>query len=215
MKRFLAITGYGKAMWVLSTAFIMVFMFCIVIHPFLSYHHPVDSEILIVEGWLGAPFLPLAVEEFYRGHYRQIVTVGGPLSISLQTDDYSNYAQLGAFRLKALGIDSQLITPVPAPHVKGHKTYAYAQAFRDWIVRSDHNVNAVNVFSGSVHSRKSYLLFQKVLGNDIKVGIISAPPQRYDPRYWWSSRRGIWLVFKNTIAYLEAFWIIGGLLHSY
>ncbi|MCP4990668.1 MAG: hypothetical protein GY928_32885 [Colwellia sp.] len=56
---------YSKTIWVLFSAFIIIFIFCIVIHPFLSYNHPVDAEILVVEGWLEAPFLPFAVEEFY------------------------------------------------------------------------------------------------------------------------------------------------------
>ena len=56
------------------------------------------------------------------------------------------------------------------------------------------------------------LLFQKALGDGIKVGIIAVPNPDYDPKYWWRYSDGVREVIGESIAYIYArlfFWPLG------
>ena len=56
----------------------------------------------------------------------------------------------------------------------------------------------------SVHARRTRLLFQKALGSDIKVGIISIPPDDFPARQWYRYSAGIKDVIAESAAYLYA-----------
>ncbi len=49
------------------------------IHPFLAQTHRVDTEVLVVEGWLPNYALEMAAEEFKKNKYQVLLTIGGPL----------------------------------------------------------------------------------------------------------------------------------------
>src|SRR5260221_7453473 len=48
-------------------------------YPFLAVNDPVDSGVLVVEGWLPDYALQETITEFGRGHYSRIFVTGGPL----------------------------------------------------------------------------------------------------------------------------------------
>lgn len=174
------------------------------IHPFLACNRPISAEMLVVEGWLPASYLPLAAEEFRRGRYRYLVTVGGPLPSTLKTRDQTTYAESARSAMIQLGIDKSFVTAVSAPQANRRRMWTYVQAFRSWLNRSGHEIRAINVFTVGVHGRKSLLLFNKALGPTVQVGVISVRRQGYDPSYWWLSPIGIWLTARYAIGYLDA-----------
>jgi hypothetical protein len=179
------------------------------LHPFLAYHHPINAEILVVEGWVPESYMPPVVQEFREGKYRHIVTVGGPMRSWKRTGTPASDAERSARILIQLGIEPSTITAVSSSPVAVHKTWSFAEAFRDWTVESGYVIQRVNVFTIGVHARKSALLFQRALGPTIQVGIISAKEQNYDPARWWLSPRGIYIVSKNAVAYLDALLLTG------
>jgi hypothetical protein len=62
----------------------------------------------------------------------------------------------------------------------------------------------VDVFTGSIHARKSMLLFQRALQPDVRVGVIAGHKTGFCPARWWLSPAGIYLIVRNTAGYLYA-----------
>jgi hypothetical protein len=54
------------------------------------------------------------------------------------------------------------------------------------------------------HARRSWLLFEKVLGPTTRVGIIAVEDCDYDPKRWWRASQGVRIVLDELIAYCYA-----------
>lgn len=174
------------------------------IHPFLAIDSPVNSEILVVEGWLPDYALKQAINEFNDNNYSLLITTGGPLLKGYHLSEYKTEAKLAASSLKEIGFDEEKIIAVPAPDVIKDRTYYSACALKKWISNSNQNIKAINLFSLGAHSRRSWVLFQKAIGDSIAVGIISAENISYDPEHWWKSSDGVRIVLSEMIAYIYA-----------
>ena len=183
---------------------IALFVFVWRINDFLSITSPVDGDILVVESWLWeSAAMKEAKEEFNRGHYQWLVTVGTPI-------DYMNQkssADVAATRLRELGVEGNRIIILPVPVMKLHQTYTFALTLRNWMIRSKTRTKGVNVFTLGTHARKSLVLYRRALGSGIKVGVISGTEDNFDASRWWLSARGIYWVTGRTFGYLYAiFW---------
>jgi hypothetical protein len=191
------------AVFVITAAIV----FLVSIHPFLAINKPVQSDILIVEGWLPDSFLKLAVTEFNNGNYKKLITLGGAVQNDSAQSEYFTWAEQAANKISHFGLDNKLLYAVPYFEKTNQRTFTSFLALRNWLSNSDLNVSALNVFTAGVHGRKSYIICKKLMGENIKIGVISAPPVRYNPKYWWLSKRGGRLVMKNTIGYIYALFV--------
>jgi len=102
-----------------------------------------------------------------------------------------------------------LLAAAPGPDVKKDSTYASAVALKKRLSDSGMEVASVNICSKGPHARRTRLLFEKALGDDVDVGIIALESQEYDPKAWWKTSKGVRTVFGEAIAYLYArffFW---------
>lgn len=84
-------------------------------------------------------------------------------------------AESARMRLIIAGIDSSLITAVPARKVKINRTLTSALAFRDWIEKSNIEVKGINIISMGPHSRRTWMTYSRVLSAEYDIGIISVP----------------------------------------
>ena len=198
-----AITREG---WVIAIMGLIIAMLLIIknIHPFLAVNAPIKADILVVEGWLPDYAIKSAIAEFKKGEYRQLITTGLPLSKGYYLAEYKNYAELGAATCIALGFDKNKLVAVPAASVVKHRTAASAIAVQDWLAASALNVDSINLYSFGPHARRSWIIFKAVLNPDIKVGIIAAEPEDYNPQEWWKSSAGFRNVTGEIIAYIYA-----------
>ena len=199
--RVLTIRGW-IVLFIVATAILLIAIPAV--HPFLAVDHPVHGEILIVEGWLPDYAMEEAMREFKAQRYNLLVTTGGPLMGGSHLSEYKTYAELGAATLKKLGFDEKLIVAVPAQSVIEDRTYASAVALKNWLLDSRSAVKSLNVYSFGPHARRTWLLFDKVLGDKIAVGVIAAEDRSYDPRKWWTSSNGARSVIDEMIAYCYA-----------
>lgn len=180
-------------------------VFAFTIQDFLAISLPVNGNILVVEGWIwNSPAMSEAAEEFNRGHYKYLVTIGGPVEGDENLADPKNSAELAAGRLREFGIAQTDITVLSVPNVTFHRTYASALTLRNWLSNSKIETTGVNVVTLGAHARKSLVLFQRALGPGTKVGIIAGTDNDYDPRYWWTSARGIYVIMRKTLGYIYA-----------
>lgn len=175
------------------------------IHPFLAVTHPVDTKILVVEGWVQRYGFRAAVDEFNNGAYERIYTTGGPENGSGgYTNDYQTMASAGAEVLKKLGIPEDALQMVPS-HVSGReRTYSSAAALRDWFNDRKIAVRSLNILTEDCHARRTQLLYQEAFGKNVLIGVIAVPNPDYNPEDWWRYSDGVREVIGETIAYIYA-----------
>ena len=179
------------------------------IHPFLAVNDPVQDGLLVVEGWAPDYVLGKALEELKRDHYEKIYVAGGPLDYGNYLISYQTFAQLGAATLIHMGVDSNLVQAVPAPHVRQDRTYASAVSLRAWLIAHGIQPTRIHLISEGPHARRSRLLYEKAMGDGVVVGITSIPSEEYDPKHWWRSSAGVRTVIDEAVAYVYArliFW---------
>ena len=188
-----------------GAALLTFFVFWFRIYPFLAVTHRVNTNVLVVEGWVHEYAIRGAAEEFRSHSYDRVFTTGGPTTgTGSYTSDSNTAASVGAGGLRAAGIPDDLVQMVPSRVNDRDRTYSSAVALRHWF--RDHNVQvrSINVVTENTHARRSWLLFQKAFGDGVRVGIIAARNPDYDPEQWWSCSDGVRDVIDEGIAYIYA-----------
>jgi len=195
---------------VVSAGFAIVVVLLFNAEPFLAETHRVNSDILVVEGWIHEYAIRRAVEEFHTGSYQRIFTTGGPVTGSGHyINDYHTSASVGAEELKKLGVPSQMVQMVPSRVMDRDRTYGSAVALREWFRQHDLSLKSLNIITEDTHARRTRFLFQKALGGSVAVGIIAVPNPDYDAQRWWRYSEGVKDVVSEGFAYLYArvfFW---------
>ncbi|MFM7579435.1 MAG: YdcF family protein, partial [Microcystaceae cyanobacterium] len=79
-----------------------------------------------------------------------------------------------------------------------------AKAVKEWLLTSSPPIQAINLYSSDVHSRRSWLIYQRILSPQFSVGILSFPSPYYDPHRWWLYSEGVRSVLSEAIAYFYA-----------
>jgi hypothetical protein len=175
------------------------------IHNFLAVSLPVHGNVLVVESWFWeSSAMKEAAEEFRRGQYDRLVSLGAPISRNGGATGQRSSAELAAKRLRELGVDQNVIVVLPVPSVELHQTYASAVTLRNWLNRTKTETTGVNVFTLGTHARKSLVLFTRALGPGFKVGVIAGTEDTYIASRWWLSARGIYVVTRKMLGYLYA-----------
>jgi uncharacterized SAM-binding protein YcdF (DUF218 family) len=184
---------------------------CLVIAPFLLWFFQgetflakserLPAQILVVEAWIGTEGMQAAAAEFQQGGYHFIVATGGLTNDRWSTQRFS-YTEMARYELSRAGVPPDRIIPAPAADVESQRTFASARAVRSALLARGEIPLAVNVFTLRSHARRSQLIFSKVLGPDIRVGVISLVPATDRSGFWWeSSERAVDLI-KETAGWL-------------
>ena len=197
--------SWHARLFVISVMLLAIYAVVLNVHPFLAVTHRANAKILVVEGWIDEYAIRAGADEFKTGDYEHIITTGGPVAGSGgYTNDYNTFASVGARRLKSAGVADESVLMVPSHVIGRDRTYSSAIALRRWL--RDHNMalRSINVVTVDAHARRTRLLFQKALGNDVRVGIISIPNPDYDAKHWWRYSEGVKGVISESVAYLYA-----------
>lgn len=173
------------------------------VYTFLAVTERLDADTMVVEGWMDQTDLVQAVDEFKRGHYRRVITTGGPVhGVRAYVNDYSTSAHIAAQQLIALGVPADVVQSVPS-HVRDrNRTYGSAVALRDWLREHRQTVSSFVVVTESVHARRSRLLFEKAFDGEAKVGIVALKNVDYDADHWWRYSEGVKDVLCEVAGYL-------------
>lgn len=172
------------------------------IYTFLAPNEPAGARVLVVEGWLTPAELDQAVQAFSSGKYQRIVTTGGPVSGWPASNLATSYAELAGDYLAHRGVPRNLISVVPAPKSAQERTFLSAVMLRESAQRLGLTLDAVDVFSGGAHARRSRLLFQMALGRGVRVGVLAARPDSFDPEFWWRSSAGVEQIFFQSFGFV-------------
>jgi len=168
---------------------------------FLAWTHRLPANVLIVEGWIGREGVHAAVTEFEHGNYKYIVSTGG-LTSGRWEDEPASYAEMAAREMIRLGVPKQRIIVATAEYTESHRTFESAVAFWRALRVSNTRPEAVNVFTFGPHASRSFLVFAKVLGSEMKVGVIGWLPADYKTEPWWRSSERSRNLLEETVGYL-------------
>lgn len=173
------------------------------LYPFLAVTSPIKSaDALVVEGWISDDALEQAAAEFKADSYRQIFTIGSKIDQGFYLAEYSNFAEIAASTLAKLGISNEKLIIVTTPNVVKDRTNASALALLQYISDKNLQIESINLLTTDAHARRSWLIFKNIFAPKIRVGIISATPQSYEPQTWWNSSQGVRVVISEAIAYI-------------
>ena len=164
-----------------------------------------DTDVLVVEGWVHKYAIRSAVEEFRAGSYQRVFTTGGPVTGSGgYTNDYNTAASVGADLLKEFGLPSESLQMVPSHVMDRERTYSSAIALRNWFRDNNIPVHSFNVLTEDFHARRTRLLYQKAFGKEVAIGIIAVPSPDYDSKRWWYYSEGVRGAVGESVAYIYA-----------
>lgn len=170
-------------------------------HPFLAVTDSIPGGVLVVEGWVPDNAFEAARQEFKRNHYEKLFVTGGPIDHGERLAEYKTQAECGAAILIKSGLSSNLVQAIPSPLVKQDRTFTEAVTLKKWLRDNSQSVTKVNLITEGPHARRSRLLFEKALGKDVQVGVISVPMLSYDPERWWRSSPGVRIMIGEALAY--------------
>ena len=155
------------------------------------------ARTLIVEGWLDEDGLDDAIGAIGRGRYQRVIAAGGPIESWQEGQRWPSYAERAADYLRHHGA-SVPVTAVPAPASAQDRTFLSAVVVRDALRSQGVAVDAIDLFSGGVHARRSRMVYRLAFGPDVEVGVFAARPRRYPLERWWATSDGA----KSTIGEL-------------
>jgi len=92
------------------------------------------------------------------------------------------------------------VVAVAAPPSAQERTFLSAVVARDWLRQQGGSVDAVDLFSGGVHARRSRLLYAMAFGPEVEVGVFAAQTRRYALEHWWTTSEGAKGVLYEAIA---------------
>ncbi len=185
-------------------------LFMAYIHPFLAIYRPLEAEVLVVEGWIPDKAIKGAIAEFERKNYQLMLTTGPQLAKGQYLYHHKTHAELAAATMIALGLNPQQVVAVPAPLVKIDRTAASAVAVKEWLDQANLGVKTLNLYSYDVHTRRSWLIFRRILSTEIAVGAIAYSSVYDQSHFWWTESASVRSVISEAIAYCYArlFWKI-------
>jgi len=206
--------------FIIVIAVVLLMIFLLNLYNFLAITKPITTDVLVVEGWLMDFMLDGAAAEIQKGNYRLVLVTGVKKEFFETEENYKHIeqntgtiqrpiastAEIGASRLIQKGVAPALIEVIPVPETEGEYTFHAAMALKRWLVQKP-GITRINLFTGGAHGRKSLIIYSRVLGKGITLGIISSAINHYNSRWWWSTAAGIKSVFRYFAGYLYAlFW---------
>ncbi|HXT10466.1 MAG TPA: YdcF family protein [Candidatus Angelobacter sp.] len=186
------------------TVVLLGWAFVLWIHGFLAITQRVDTDYLVIEGWIPNYALQESIVEFKSKPYKMIFTVGSDPLSGVNVEEGDSIAMESFKRLKWMGVKPELIQPVPA-HIKyRNRTFQSALALRRWVEENHVPVKSFNLVTVGPHARRSRLLFEEAFGEGVKVGVISVENREYDPKHWWKYSEGVKETIGESIGYIYA-----------
>jgi len=191
-------------------------------YPLLAVTERVPASVLVVEGWVSDFALRDALAEFRHGGYERLVTAGGPLGYGYTVGGTTNYAQSAGLILRSFGADTNRMVVAPGRFTFRNRTYNAARSVQTRLQEISVPIHGIVVFSQGPHARRTRLVYQKVFGPGVSVGVISRPSDEYDGARWWQTSEGAKEVITEGLGWLferlfdsgreegEAAWVAAG-----
>ena len=188
-------------MLVLLAAIIITAVGLRTLYPFLAITETVPTRILVLDGWLPTYDINKAAALYLAGHYQTLLDVNGTYDFQAVDQDPGN-AYIVSRILVRDGIPREQVNPVVFQGVKIDRTYISAVAVKEWCRQHGIPLQSLDIATLGPHARRSRLIYEKALGNGVKVGVIALDDPAYDSLHWWRSSEGVREVLFEFVAYV-------------
>jgi hypothetical protein len=174
--------------------------------PYLAVDAPAvgrdghGAPTLVVEGWLEEDGLDQALAALAQGRDQRVVTSGGPIEGWREGQRFGSYAERAADYLRRHGAGAMPVVAAPAPASLQDRTFLSAVVVRDRLRQEGVAATSIDLFSASVHARRSRLTYRLAFGPDVEVGVRAAVPKRYALDRWWATSDGAKATFGELVS---------------
>lgn len=190
--------GWGLLLAVILTP-VIVWVRCG--EPYLAHTERLPADTLVVESWIQEDGLYAAAAEFRSGGYRHLVTTGG-LTGTKGTQRRRSYTAIAEKALVAAGIARDEIMAAEIPDVDSERTHTMALGVQRALRDRGITPRSLNVFTEGTHARRSRLVYARVFGPDVPVGVIAwLPWESSRDKPWWTSSERTLTLIKETLGY--------------
>jgi hypothetical protein len=166
----------------------------------LAITKPVETDLLVIDGWLPTYQLDLAALEFRRGHYSNVLAVRAVYDFEELSPEGLRGDYVAAV-LRKSGIPAERLHSVLYRGTSRDRTYYSAIAVGEWMRLNDQHAASLNLVTDGPHARRSRLLYEEALGRHIAIGVIGLKDPAYDSDHWWRTSEGVREVLFEGIAY--------------
>lgn len=197
---------WGLTLWGWMTLLVIMvltgFVFVKTIVPFLSVEETIDSDVMIVEGYVAEYSYEHIISTFKEKNYRLLIASGTSYEQGFIISGFKTSADLIGQTLLLMGFDSTKLAIVPlSPKIQRDRTYNAALVVKKYLQENHPEIKKVNIISQSVHARRSLRLFRQAMGDEIEVGNVVIPSDFFNEDDWYKSSRGFRAVTNEAIAY--------------
>jgi len=186
---------------VISIVLLIFFFIFPKIPSYLSKNRPLNGDYLVLDGQMPDYSIEKAIQIYNESGYKTIITTGGKLPLGYYISGKTTMAELTYATFLILGFDSTKIVAIPGGTIIRDRTYSSGLSLKKWFFEHNITNSKVDVLAIGSHARRSQILFQKALGDNFEVGIISVEDINYDKNKWWKASIGVRTVMSETIAY--------------
>lgn len=159
---------------------------------------------MVVEGWLPDYAIEEALKEYRAGGYTLLFTTGAPLERGAFLSEYGDYATVAAATLRRLGLATNQVQAIPSTERHRNRTYASALALRQYCAQTGITLKSINLVTQGTHARRSRLCFQRALGREVVVGVVSLDNRDYNSKQWWKFSAGVKSILSECLGLLYA-----------
>ena len=154
--------------------------------------------MLIVEGWIREEPIQGASLEFLKGGYRYVVATGGYTGERWEARRWSD-AEIARRSLLQNGVPPEKVVFAQAPDAEASRTFSAAVTAKQVLDEKGLLPKAVTVYTMGAHARRSRLVYQKVFGSKVPVGVISWKPPGSESEPWWRNSSRAADFVKETV----------------
>lgn len=104
--------------------------------------------------------------------------IGAPDGKNREKNNYNSNAEIVRNIFINKGIDSNLVVAVTAGKTAFNRTLSSVMEFGNWLRGYKGNVRGINIISLGTHSRRTWITYKRILGNDESIGVISVKDVR-------------------------------------
>jgi len=95
-------------------------------------------------------------------------------------NNFNSCAELARNRLLSMGMDSSLVISIPGKKALINRTLKSALAFREWLKTTNIDVKGITIISLGTHTRRTWMVYNKILHKKYDIGIISLPDNDFN-----------------------------------
>ena len=122
------------------------------------------------------------------------------------TSGFSSQAEEVGNYLQQLGIDQKQITTVNFEPVQSNQTLAAAEKFNKYL--SESPLSAINVITSDIHSRRTWLTYQRVFGTQTNVGVLYYPSSRKEKSQKNKDNFELYYIIDEYLAYFVNYFLL-------